>query len=321
MNNKQLTNIIMMIKPCNFGYNRLTALDNVYQNSYNKGLSKLEISKKASLEFDAFSSLLRNAGISVIEFKDSDTEYTPDSIFPNNWISTHSNGTICLYPMFSPNRRSERRQDILDYLENNFNVNNIFNEMLDFEDKHQFLEGTGSMVLDRKNKIAYASISQRTHKELFFKWCKKMNFRAMSFMSKDEKKPIYHTNVFMSICENMVFICLNALSDSDKKKALLDLFKKTKKEVVDISKDQMKNFLGNVLELKNNDNKSFLVMSSSAYSTLNNYQKEIINKKSTILHSPLDTIEYFGGGSARCMIAEIFLEPNFGHKLKYPIFS
>ena len=321
MNDKQLTDKVIMIRPASFGYNPLTALDNVYQNSYKEGLSKLDIEREASFEFDNFANILKEAGITVIEFQDSNKENTPDSVFPNNWISTHHDGSIYLYPMYSHNRRQERRHDIINYLKNNFNVHNVFDNTQLNEDENQFLEGTGSMVLDREHKIAYASISQRTNKDLFIKWCQEMGFQAVSFVAKDANKPIYHTNVLMSICKNMVFICLDALVDSDKKEELLSLFSKTKKEIISITKDQMRNFLGNVLELKNKNNQTFLVMSSSAFNVLTIAQKKIIHQNTQILHSPLDTIEYFGGGSARCMIAELFLNPNFGPKLKFPIFS
>ena len=312
MNNSQPSNIILMIKPFKFNYNVETASDNAYQN-LNIKTSSSHISKNAKLEFENFVKKLKQEGINVIQFNDESNLYTPDSLFPNNWISTHSNGKICLYPMFAPNRRLERRQDILDFLKKNYKVNNVVDDFLKFESHDMFLEGTGSMVLDRENKIAYACLSKRTHKTLFKDWCNAMKYKGISFSANDEGAPIYHTNVLMSVSSKMVFICLDAIPSLDEKELLIQSFKRTKKSVFDITKEQMKSFLGNVLELKNNKEESCLVMSSTAFKSLQSEQKKIISKKMKILHSPLDTIEYFGGGSARCMIAEIFLEP---HEIK-----
>ena len=310
MNHKILADKILMIRPSNFGFNESTAFDNKYQNADKQGVLDVDIAKKAHLEFAAFVDVLKKAGITVLEFLDDNDQYTPDSIFPNNWISTHLDGSIWIYPMLCPNRRAERRQDIIDYLQSNFNVTNIFNETDVYERNCQFLEGTGSMVLDRNNKIAYASISKRTNEDLFNTWCQKMGYKPVLFESKDGDRMIYHTNVLMSVCKSMVFICLDAIIHDNQKKMLISLFRDTHKEIINISKHQMNSFLGNVLELKNNQNESILVMSSSAFHALTRPQKTNILKKCQIIHSPLNTIEYFGGGSARCMIAEIFLEPH-----------
>ena len=217
----------MVIRPCAFAYNKETAVTNSYQNS-DETFSSVNISEKAKNEFDQFVNLLRRNHIDVIQFEDNLEFYTPDSIFPNNWISTHGDGSIFLYPMFASNRRLERRLDIVNYLKNNFCVNNIFDNASIYESKNKFLEGTGSMVLDRENKIAYASLSERTNESLFNIWCKKMNFKAVSFASEGLKKqPIYHTNVLMSVCQKMVFICLDSITDKDQKKTLLSTFSKT----------------------------------------------------------------------------------------------
>ena len=321
MNNKQTTDTIMMIRPFKFGFNASTSKDNVYQNSFKKGVTCGDVSEQAIVEFDRFVDLLKSAGVNVVEFRDNGTYETPDSIFPNNWISTHADGSIWLYPMCSTNRRVERRQDIIDFLKNSFHVKNIFNNASVHELNNQFLEGTGSMVLDRENQIAYASLSQRTNCVLFKDWCKKMNFEPVFFQAQDSGKPIYHTNVLMSICQDMVFICLDAICEPNEKDKLLSFFHDTGKEIIDISKSQMNSFLGNVLELKNNDNEPILVMSSSAFNVLTVNQKVKMNKKYTIIHSSLKTIEYFGGGSARCMITELFLDSNYGPQLKHPILS
>ena len=309
MARQQLTDTILMIKPLSFGYNPVTALDNLYQKK-DATISSSVIAQKAEYEFDQFVDVLEGRGIKVVQLVDDLKQNTRDSLFPNNWITTHANGNIFLYPMFSPNRRMERRPDIIQYLKSNFSVKNIFDYVTDNEKLGKFLEGTGSMVLDRENKIAYASISKRTNKDLFDQWCQNMDFDGISFISEDNNTPIYHTNVLMSICKNMVFICLDAVVLEEDRRRLLSFFKQTNKEVIDISIPQMNSFLGNVLELKNSSQESFLIMSTSAFNSLSSFQKNKINNSVSILHSSLDTIEHFGGGSARCMIAEIFLKSN-----------
>ena len=302
-----LTHTILMIKPTKFGYNLETARDNVYQKT-KADVSNKEIRLQAQKEYMQLVSVLKEAGVNVIEFLDDTSDNTPDSLFPNNWISTHQDGTIYLYPMLAENRRLERRIDIVQFFQANFVVKNVINDAVFFEKKGIFLEGTGSMVLDRENKIAYACLSKRTDLGCFNEWCHKMSYKGVSFVAKDRGQNIYHTNVLMSVCQNIVFICLNAIcSNSDKEKLLL-FFKQTNKEVINISSLQMNSFLGNVLEIQNKKQESLLIMSSSAYNSLTFSQIEIINKYMRIIHSPLNIIESFGGGSARCMIAEIFLQ-------------
>ena len=303
-----VTDTIMMIRPFGFAYNIETAKDNVYQN-LDASFSSKDVSEKAKLEFDLFVNVLKKAHINVIEFNDSNNEYTPDSVFPNNWISTHLDGTIHLYPMYAANRRLERRADILRYLKKNFIVNNINKNFLQYELQNKFLEGTGSLVLDRENRIAYACISNRTNQSLLIEWCTNMQFKPCFFTAKDSGQHVYHTNVVMSVCQDMVFVCLDCITNILERNELVKMINSTHKQIINISFSQMNSFLGNVLELKNKYGDSFLVMSTTAFNTLSDSQKKIINKKNSILHSPLHTIEYFGGGSARCMIAEIFLNP------------
>ena len=305
---KQITNNILMIRPKKFGYNYETAKNNYYQKN-SLGLTVDEVQNRALLEFDMFVDILSQAGVNVIVVEDLKNIKSPDSVFPNNWFSTHANGKVVIYPMYAKNRRSERRKEIFHVLKNkyNFNIKQIV-DFVFFEDNKQYLEGTGSMVLDRENQLAYACLSKRTNKDLFQDWCAKMNFSGYTFLAKDTNV-IYHTNVVMSICQHIVFICLDAVVEERDKKHLLFLFAQSGKKVINISISQMNSFLGNVLELKNQNGESCLIMSTSAYNSLNSSQVEIIDKYSTILHSPLDTIEYFGGGSARCMIAEVFLQP------------
>jgi len=300
------TNTILMIKPTKFGFNSESALDNIYQKK-ELNFSAKEIRLQAQNEFCQLVSLLKDEGLEVIEFIDNTNDNTPDSLFPNNWISTHKDGTIYLYSMFAKNRRLERRTDIINYFKKNFQVKNIINNAEFYEKKGLFLEGTGSMVLDRENKIAYACLSKRTEFDLFSKWCIQMKYRCVSFCAKDKEHDIYHTNVLMSICKYIVFICLDAILEETDKDILLSMFKKTNKEIINISSLQMNSFLGNVLELKNSNKESLLIMSSSAYNSLTSDQFKIITRYMKIIHSPLNFIESFGGGSARCMIAEIFL--------------
>ena len=306
-----LTNHILMIRPSKFGYNNETALNNTYQN-IDDTQSDIDISLRAKNEFDNFVNTLKRHNVNVLVFNDTLDTCTPDSLFPNNWISTHASGVICLYPMFAQNRRLERRDDIVKYLIDNFQVKNVVDELVIYEDEERFLEGTGSMVLDRYNNIAYAAISNRTNEMVFNLWCSKFNYDPVSFHTKmslnGQVAPIYHTNVLMSICSNMVFICFDVCPYEDDKEKLLNYFNKTNKEVIEISIEQKKCFLGNVIEIKNNQDETYLVMSTKAFSTLNDSQIQIIHKYSKIIHSPLDTIEYFGGGGARCMIAELYLK-------------
>tara|TARA_B110000467_G_C18325402_1_gene488580 strand:+ start:1779 stop:2723 length:945 start_codon:yes stop_codon:yes gene_type:complete len=306
-----LTNHILMIRPSKFGYNNETALNNTYQN-IDDTQSDIDISLRAKNEFDNLVNALKKHNINVLVFNDTLDTCTPDSLFPNNWISTHASGVICLYPMFAQNRRLERRDDIVKYLIDNFQVKKVVDELVIYEDEERFLEGTGSMVLDRYNNIAYAAISNRTNEMVFNLWCSKFNYDPVSFHTQmslnGQVKPVYHTNVLMSICSNMVFICFDVCSYEDDKEKLLNYFNKTNKEVIEISIEQKKCFLGNVIEIKNNQDETYLVMSTKAFSTLNDSQIQIIHKYSKIIHSPLDTIEYFGGGGARCMIAELYLK-------------
>ena len=306
-----LTNHILMIRPSKFGYNKETALNNTYQN-IDDTQSDIDISLRAKNEFDNFVNTLKRHNVNVLVFNDTLDTCTPDSLFPNNWISTHASGVICLYPMFAQNRRLERRDDIVKYLIDNFQVKNVVDELVIYEDEERFLEGTGSMVLDRYNNIAYAAISNRTNEMVFNLWCSKFNYDPVSFHTQislnGQVTPVYHTNVLMSICSNMVFICFDVCPYEDDKEKLLNYFNKTNKEVIEISIEQKKSFLGNVIEIKNNQDETYLVMSTKAFSTLNDSQIQIIHKYSKIIHSPLDTIEYFGGGGARCMIAELYLK-------------
>ena len=305
---KQSTNSILMIRPNNFGYNEETALDNHYQN---QGSLEMDSNENAQKEFDNMVFNLRQNGISVYVFQDDDINYTPDSIFPNNWISFHENGDIGLYPMYAKNRRLERRPEVLEFLEEQgFGIENIV-DYSGAESENKFLEGTGSMILDRENRIAYCSISNRSNEDLFIDFCEDFEFTPVLFNSfqsvGDERLPIYHTNVMMCVTMSYVVICLDSIDDKKQRKNVCEFIKKSEKELINISENQVEKFAGNMLELLNDKGESVLVMSKSAENSLSENQKNTITNYSKIISSDINTIELCGGGSARCMMAEIFL--------------
>lgn len=309
MSNKQITNTVLMIEPVFFGYNYQTAKNNFFQQ--NDSVSVESIQEKAKEEFRNMVEKLRKFGINVLVAKDTEQPHTPDSIFPNNWISFHSDGKVVLYPMYAENRRVERREDILDSIEKE---GFIINEIIDYsraEEEDIFLEGTGSMVLDRTNEIAYAAISERTNEELFIEFCEDLEFSPVVFHSTQEKNgkryPVYHTNVMMSVAVDFAIICKESIQDVKERKLVIDFLQTTKKEVIIISEEQMNHFLGNTLQLENDKKERFLVMSNTAYQSLNAGQINAINKYSQILVFDIPTIEKYGGGGVRCMLAEIFL--------------
>lgn len=310
---KQTTSNLFVIRPFRFFSNPQTLVNNYFQADV-CSKNNTQIAKKALIEFDNFLKILQKNHLNVFLFNDFENPITPDCLFPNNWISTYQDGKIFIHPMFAKNRRLERRDDIIDFLKKNFHVSKIFNDAEFHEKNNQFLEGTGSMVLDRENKIAYTALSERSCHDLLLDFCKKTNFRPISFsafQNNNEEKIIYHTNVMMSVCEKFAVVCLDSIFDIREKNKVLDILNKTKKEVVSISFEQVNNFCGNVLELRNQDEENLLVMSTKAFNSFTKNQKKIINRFCKIVHSPLDTIENFGGGGARCMLAEIFLKSKF----------
>ena len=305
---KQSTNSILMIRPNNFGYNEETALDNHYQN---QGSLEMDSNENAQKEFDNMVFNLRQNGISVYVFQDDDINYTPDSIFPNNWISFHENGDVGLYPMYAENRRLERRPEVIKFLEDEgFNIDNIV-DYSSAESENKFLEGTGSMILDRENRIAYCSISKRSNEDLFIEFCEDFEFTPVLFNSYqsvgDKRLPIYHTNVMMCVATNYVVICLDSIDDKKQRKNVANFINESGKKLIEISENQVESFAGNMLELLNDKGDSILVMSKSAENSLSEIQKNSIKKYSKIISSNINTIEVCGGGSARCMMAEIFL--------------
>ena len=306
----QTTNSILMIRPVAFRMNEQTAVNNYYQKVLD-GLSKETVNAKAQQEFDAFVQKLRMVGVQVIVVNDTIQPDTPDSIFPNNWISFHESGDVVLYPMFAENRRAERREDILDILEEH---GFVINEIMDYtsaEEDGFYLEGTGSLLLDRENSKAYCALSPRADEELFIEFCEDFEYSPILFEAfqtvNGERKLIYHTNVMMCIGDTFAVICADCIDDKKERKMVLDSLKGDEKEIILISEDQVNSFAGNMLEVKGADDRRYLVMSSSAHKSLTKKQIAQLEEHVTILSSSLDTIEVCGGGSARCMMAELFL--------------
>lgn len=296
----------MMVRPAHFGFNTETADNNAFQVN-DSSLSIGEIKLRAMEEFDAFVLKLRNAGINVHVIKDSPKPVKTDAVFPNNWISFHSDGLIVTYPMFSPNRRLERRQEIIDELGQTFQINNHI-RFEGWEEAEQFLEGTGSIILDRDNRIAYACQSVRTSGTLYTEFCEAMRYRRIAFHSFDKDgQPVYHTNVMMAVGDLFAIICMDSVPIPQEKQDLRDAFEQTGKEIIEITFEQMHSFAGNMLQVKNDAGETFLVMSSQAFKSLRSDQVQAIEKYTKILHSDLTVIETYGGGSARCMMAEVFL--------------
>ena len=312
---KQSTSSILMIRPIAFRSNEQTAVHNFYQkNSIN--LSAQELQRKVLEEFDNFVIKLREADLEVIVIEDTQKELgkmdTPDSIFPNNWVSFHQNGEAITYPMFAPNRRVERREDILETLEKEYNFKiTKHTDFSHFEKENIFLEGTGSLVLDRENKIAYAALSQRTDKSLVEKFCQHLDYQAITFEAfqkvKNKNEVIYHTNVLMSVTQNLAIICDETISNLVEREKVITTLAHSGKEIVHISIAQKNNFAGNMLALENSKGEKIMVMSEQAFHSLNKSQIQQISSKYSILYADIQHIETCGGGSVRCMLAEIFL--------------
>ena len=300
-----ITDKVFMVKPRNFGFNPETAENNAFQD--NSGdQSKEEISDMARIEFDGLVEKLREKGIEVIVYEDLEENIVTDSVFPNNWISLHKNEVLVTYPMFAESRRAERREDIINDLKERFHYNRQY--FFDhYESEGKFLEGTGSMILDRDNRIIYACLSDRTNVELLEKFAILMSYTKIFFFSKDSVgQEIYHTNVMMTLGEEICIICLDTIEDEREKAEVVEKLTSTNKKIIEITLEQMNSFAGNMLEVKNKDGYRYLVMSEQAFKSLTESQIIQIEAHSQIIHAPLYTIEKYGGGSARCMIAEIF---------------
>ena len=306
----QTTNTILMIRPIQFRMNEQTAVNNYYQKK-KAAILPSTLNVKAQKEFDTFVAKLRSFGIHVIVVADTEEFDTPDSIFPNNWISFHQEGTVAMYPMFAENRRLERREDILEQVENEgFLIENVMDYTAAEKDTI-FLEGTGSMILDRENSKAYCALSPRADEELFIEFCEDFEYTPVIFTANQtvngKREKIYHTNVMMCIAETFVVICLSSIDDKAERKHLLKHFKEDGKKVIDISEDQVDCFAGNMLQVRGKSEERFLIMSQAALESLTPSQQSQIQHHCQIISSSLETIEACGGGSARCMMAEVFL--------------
>ncbi|MDP3357992.1 MAG: arginine deiminase-related protein [Lutibacter sp.] len=310
---KQITNTILMIRPVSFRMNEQTAVNNYYQKVL-ESVTPETVQFKALQEFDDFVEKLQAIGVNVIVIDDTKDTDTPDSIFPNNWISFHENGDVALYPMFAENRRLERREDILETLEDlGYQINNVV-DYTSAEEEKIYLEGTGSLLLDRVNGKAYCALSPRADEDLLIEFCEDFEFTPVSFVANqtlnEKRMPIYHTNVIMCLGEKFSVICLDSIDDKKERKEVIKHLKEDKKEIIAITEEQVNSFAGNMLQVMGKNEERYIVMSNSAYESLTKQQLNQIEKHGKILYSSLDTIEACGGGSARCMMAEVFLPKN-----------
>lgn len=302
----QLTDRLLMIRPANFGFNADTAATNAFQ-SPGQPSGKVPVAQLARAEFDRLVELLRQEGVEVLVFEDTDFPVKPDAVFPNNWITTHADGSLITYPMHAPNRRPERREDILEQLESRFEVSQRY-AFESFEDQGLVLEGTGSMILDRVNHIVYACLSPRTDIGLLDKFCLLKQYKKVVFHALDpEDKPVYHTNVIMALGTDTAVVCLDCIPDESEKKELSESLTRTGKTILEIGWDQVCCFAGNMLQVRNQDGKALWVMSETAKQSLTSAQRDLLGLQSKLLASPIPTIEIYGGGSVRCMLAEVFL--------------
>ncbi len=305
---QQTTNHILMVRPANFGFNEETAESNAFQtNDTSKTVT--QIKAEAVAEFDAFVAQLRGVGVNVIVAEDSALPVKTDAIFPNNWVSFHQDGTVITYPMYAPVRRLERQESILELIDSQFITTNRVH-LEESEAENLFLEGTGSMIFDRPNKIVYACLSPRTNSDVLDRFCDVAGFDKVEFTSTDGAgKEIYHTNVMMALGEDFCVICLDTILDETERALIVKTLEETNKKIIEISIEQMLFFAGNMLQVRNDKGDFYLVMSQQAYQSLTITQTKQIEKYTNILAIPIYTIETYGGGSVRCMMAEVFLSP------------
>ena len=306
---KQITDTILMVRPVAFRMNEQTAVNNFFQEGLQ--LDNEQINLKAQEEFDAFVEKLRVVGVNVIVVDDDKSLDTPDSIFPNNWVSFHENATAAIYPIFAENRRRERRAEIFEKIEEEgFHIENVI-DYTDAEEEEVFLESTGSLLLDRVNEKAYCALSARADEELLIEFCEDFHFTPVIFTAYQDvdgkRLPIYHTNVMMCLAENFAVICLDSIDDPKERKNVVKHLKQDGKEIIEITEAQLHHYAGNMLQVQGGNGKKYLVMSEDARQSLNPAQIALIEKHCEILSSDLQTIETCGGGSARCMMAEVFL--------------
>lgn len=301
-----IASTVLMVRPAAFGFNRETAENNFFQTD--PGWPGHETQKKALAEFDTMVQVLQEEGINVLVIEDSALPPKPDAIFPNNWLSTSPDGKIFVYPLFAPNRRPEKRDDILQLLADKYIVKDV-QDWSEFEVEGRFLEGTGSMIMDHGNKLIYAAISERTNISVLEKFSATNGYHAMVFLATDrEGRPVYHTNVVMSLGQRFCVLCEEAIDEEWELIAVRQLLESTGHAIIPISREQMHHFAGNMLELKNNRDENILVLSRSAYDSLQNGQREMLEAFARLLPIEAGTIESVEGGSVRCMMMEVFLE-------------
>ena len=302
----QTSSQILLIQPASFGYNEQTSLSNTFQNKVDHDGNAA--TALAVEEFKLFAEQLRKNEIDIFVFEDSTNTVKPDAVFPNNWISMHEDGKVILYPMCAPNRRIERNNDLIEQIKRMFIVNEVI-DLTRYENENRFLEGTGSIVFDHDKKKAYACISPRTYEQVLNEVCKLLNYQPVIFHSQDENDiPVYHTNVMMCIAGEFAVICLESIANKEERKMVSQSLRDSNHEIIDISFEQVKSFAGNMLAIHNRHSEKFLAMSQSAFDSLNENQKKVLEKYCTLLPLNVKTIENVGGGSARCMMAEIFLQ-------------
>lgn len=301
-----LASTILMVRPAAFGFNEETAANNYFQS--NPGIDKEQLQQKALAEFDSMVQTLRSHGITVLVIEDSKEPPKPDAIFPNNWLSTSPGGVLSVFPMYAPSRRIEKRDEILNQLAKEFVIREV-QDWGEYEAEGRFLEGTGSMVIDHDNKMIYACVSERTSLPVLEKYAAANNFQAIVFLATDKNgRPVYHTNVMMALGEGFCVLCEEAIEEEWELIAVRQLLESTGHSIIAITRDQMHQFAGNMLQLKNNDGEKYLVMSRSAFNSLRKEQKQMLEAYSTLLPIAVPTIEEVEGGSVRCMMAEVFLE-------------
>ncbi len=304
----QITDTILMIQPVAFGYNDETAVNNHFMQK--DDLPAADIQAAALSEFQNMVKMLRSKGINVIVEPDTPVPHTPDSIFPNNWLSFQKDNRVAMYPMFAPSRRAERRIDIVErVIGHGFNISQMVDYSV-YENENRFLEGTGSMILDRTNRVAYAALSPRTDAELFQWFCNDFGYKPITFNATNNVEgnriAIYHTNVMLSVAEDFVVICMESIENETEREMLVEQFRATNKEIIEINLAQMEHFAGNLLQVKNADGKRFLVISQSGYNSLSESKRTKLSSFNELIVIPIPTIEKYGGGSVRCMMAEIY---------------
>ena len=301
-----LATTILMVRPAAFGFNEETAANNYFQT--NPGIGKEVLQQKALAEFDNMVQLLRNEEVDVLVIDDTKEPPKPDALFPNNWLSTSPNGTVSVFPMYAPNRRAEKRDDILQQLARHFVVKDV-QDWSEYEAEGRFLEGTGSMVIDHDNKMIYAAVSERTNLSVLEKYAATNNYQAIVFLATDKNgQPVYHTNVMMALGSAFCVLCEEAIEEEWELIAVRQLLESTGYTIIAITREQMHAFAGNMLEVKNKNAENVLVLSQTAFDSLRKEQKQMLEAFAQLLPVPVLTIEQVEGGSVRCMMAEIFLE-------------